>query len=171
MEGILLIYLKNLQYLLKHKYYVMRECFKRQEYVLGITHDLSKIFPWEFIPYAHSFYGDHWDWNVIKYMSPTFPYKWTKQGVEESFDKAWLYHQKLNKHHWQFWLLQKDDGTAIPMEIPLKYRKELISDWIGAGIAINGHNEVFDWYQNNKDKIILAPFTRKWIEEELKQYK
>jgi len=38
-------YLKYLKYLLRHKWFVMLECFKEGLFWLGLTHDLSKFSP------------------------------------------------------------------------------------------------------------------------------
>ena len=55
------MYYKYLQYVIKHKYYVMIECFKVGLYWRGLVHDMSKFRPSEFIPYARYFYGDYPD--------------------------------------------------------------------------------------------------------------
>jgi hypothetical protein len=52
--------------------------------------------------------------------------------------------------------------------MPMKYAKEMLCDWRGAGRAINGKDETREWYLKNKERIILHPNTRKWIEEQLK---
>lgn len=46
---------RYLKYILRHKYFVMVECFKRDLYWQGITHDLSKFSLQEFVPYMNSF--------------------------------------------------------------------------------------------------------------------
>jgi len=52
-------YILYLKYIIRHKWYVGIECFKMGVYWRGITHDLSKFLPSEFIPYAKYFYGDY----------------------------------------------------------------------------------------------------------------
>jgi len=86
-----MIYLRFLWSLLRHKWFVFVECCRLGIPWLGIIHDLSKFLSSEFIPYARNFYGDYPD-------------------VKQAFDVAWLHHQKANKHHWQYWLLQYDNG-------------------------------------------------------------
>lgn len=168
----MMIYLSNLKYLLKHKWYVMKECFKRHEYWLGITHDMSKFLPCEFIPYAKSFYGKTFKWaDLSGDIKNHLDWNNSEEGIAYAFDEAWLYHQNKNRHHWQYWVLKNDNGTTKAIEMPEKYAKEMISDWIGAGIAINGHNEVYEWYQNNKEKMILAPYTRMWVEGRINEYR
>ena len=60
-------YTKYLNYVLRHKWYVMIECFKRGQYWRGIMHDMSKFRPSEFIPYAIYFYEDYnRDWKKLR---------------------------------------------------------------------------------------------------------
>lgn len=59
----------------------------------------------------------------------------------------------------------KEGISALPM--PDCYRKEMLSDWRGAGRAINGVDETAKWYVANKDKMQLHPDTRRWVEKEL----
>ena len=144
------MFIKYLKYLIKHKYYVTVECFKRGLYWRGITHDLSKFLPDEFIPYMNFFYGK------------------SKEFAQNQFDFAWLKHQKRNPHHWQWWILKEDSGEYKIFEMSREYREEMLCDWHGAGKAIMGKNSnTKEWYLKNKDKIIIGPYTRKWIEEQL----
>ena len=128
--------------------------------------------PCEFVPYAKSFYGNYFpnkDWHGD--IRNQIPYSRTQECIRKEFDKAWLHHQHSNKHHWQHWILRNDNGNVEILEMPDKYMKEMLADWIGAGIAITGKLEVYDWYHKNKEKISLAECTQKWIEKELEKYK
>ncbi len=164
-------YFKYLQYLIKHKYYVGVECFKRGLYWQGLAHDLSKFSPDEFIPYANYFYGN--GDNLLKFRDKTGYYKPYDTG-DKKFDFAWFLHQKRNKHHWQFWVLPTDDATLKVLEIPLRYKTEMVCDWIGASKAQGFFSpwetpmlETQKWYKANKDKMQFAPETRKWIERQV----
>jgi hypothetical protein len=88
---------------------------------------------------------------------------------KEDFDYAWLRHIHKNKHHWQHWVLRYDDGQKIPLRMPDKYIKEMVCDWIGAGIAITGKREADKWYAANKDKMNLNIFTQIQVEYYLKK--
>jgi len=55
--------------------------------------------------------------------------------------------------------------VALPM--PDKARREMLADWRGAGRAITGKDNTPEWYRDNKDKMILHPDTREWIERAL----
>jgi hypothetical protein len=103
----------------------------------GIFHDWSKFRPSEWFPYANYFFG-----KKSKY-------------TEAKFDFAWLLHQKRNKHHWEYWVLRGKNGKVKVFPMPLRYRKEMLADWIGTGKAKNNKNDVVEWYLNNKHRIIL----------------
>jgi hypothetical protein len=143
-------YLKYFWYVVRHKFWVIVAGRK-----LGVslwrcfTHDLSKFRPSEFFPYADYFYGG--------------PYKpRSEMGIRE-FDAAWLKHQHRNPHHWQHWLLREDDGPAKPIDMPRKYAKEMVADWMGAGRAITGKWGISEWYAKNKYHIILSEGTQEIV--------
>lgn len=131
----------------------MLECFKHGLYWQGIVHDWSKFLPDELVPYANYFYGG--DNRKDRFYTPA-------DGSTE-FNYAWLKHQHRNPHHWQYWLLQEDDGNKFPMEMPYKYAVEMVCDWRGAGKA-SGYNDTPAWYMRNRFKIILHTKTRLLVE-------
>lgn len=116
---------KHFFVIVKHKYYVGIECWKRGLYWQGIIHDLSKFSFAEFIPSALYFQGNG---------SPI-----DKQRAEIGYSISWLNHKAKNKHHWHYWL-DIDGGKIITVPIPRKYLLEMVCDFIGAGKAYNGKN-------------------------------
>jgi hypothetical protein len=145
------MYIKYLWYIIRHKWFVFIECCKYGLVWRGIVHDMSKLRPSEFIPYAKYFYGE---WDI-----------YTKAYINDAFDKAWLLHQHRNPHHWQYWVLREDDGGTKTVPIPMKYIKEMVADWRGAGRAINGkESNVYEWYDKNKSKMVIWHHTRHRIE-------
>lgn len=162
-------HLKYAYYILRHKWFVMIECFKAGLYWQGIIHDLSKFLPSEWFPYANYFYK-----RTVR--NKTGYYKPTDTG-DKAFDYAWLLHQKRNKHHWQWWILPEDEGGSKLLEIPPKYLVEMICDWIGAGKAQGFKSpkgkplfETQKWYEQNKHKMQLNKQTRIDIERLLNGY-
>jgi hypothetical protein len=140
----------------------------------GLVHDLSKFKPCEWFPYADYFYGvpaPTLEELQARYSSNNAKsYNWdkfrrTKESVKAAFDKAWLFHQRKNPHHWQFWILKYDDGDLIKIEMPEVYVKEMVADWVGASMAITGENKTAEWYEQNKNKIQLHPDTRMLVEK------
>jgi hypothetical protein len=139
----LLTYLK---YILIHKYYVF--VFGLQYNVplwQLLIHDWTKFLPSELFAYQRYFYRD-------------------KQSNKEAFQVAWNHHQKRNPHHWQYWILLKETGETIPLEMPAKYVREMVADWTSAGFVQNGKIETWAWYYNNRRGIILHPNTRQLVE-------
>lgn len=149
------MYIKYLNYVLRHKWFVFLSCCEAGFWYiwLGLIHDISKLRPSEFIPYAKYFYGKGSD------------------EVEADFDLAWLLHQKRNKHHWQWWILPMDDGTTKVFDMPYKYLIEMICDWNGAGKAQKSTLTTLEWYEKNKEKIIISDKTKEKLLELLKREK
>ena len=113
------------------------------------NHDQSKMDDPEYGPYDDYFYGI---------------------ADEEAFNRAWLHHIHNNPHHWQHWLLMQDDGkyrdpdNVIALEMPRVYALEMIADWWSFSWRSGNLHEVFDWYEKNKDNIILHEATRTYVE-------
>jgi hypothetical protein len=146
-----------LAYLERHRRFVLEEAVTLGVADRGLRHDLSKYEPDEFDAYAAYFYGD---WR----NEPT----WVQEEVRQHFDRAWLLHQKRNEHHWQYWVLREDDGATKALLIPEPALREMLADWRGAGRAILGDKaDTAAWYAKNRERIILHPESRAWIEAHL----
>jgi hypothetical protein len=142
-----------LKYVMRHKWFVFRECR-----VLGvglmtaILHDWDKFLPDEWLPYARALYKPDG----------------SKQYEEsDAFDRAWLFHLNRNQHHWQYWIITWDNGGTECLPMPDVYRREMLADWHGAGMAITGKKNTGEWYKENYDNIKLHDETRQWIDEML----
>jgi hypothetical protein len=153
--------LKYLTYVLRHKYFVAKECFKKGLYWQGITHDLSKLYPSEFIPYSSYFNRKEVFLNAHG------------ESEDPAFNLAWFIHQKRNKHHWQYWILpaEGEGARSIVFEMPENYIVEMICDWAGAGRAqgfVSPEDDIYfetrSWYQANKNNMQLHEKTREIIE-------
>ena len=158
------MYVKYLKYVIRHKWFVMNECFKVGLYWRGLKHDLSKFYPSEFIPYARYFYGDK-----KPKRDNTGYYKPTDTG-DKDFDFAWLLHQKRNDHHWQWWILPEDEGSIKVLPMAQDALIEMVCDWIGAGKAQGFLSppkeplkECRAWYEKNQHKMNLNNATRENI--------
>jgi hypothetical protein len=133
-----------------HKWFVFRAGLK-----VGVSlwqllvHDLSKYTPAELPHYGRQFYGDKSD--------------------PVGFNIAWLHHQNVNPHHWEYWVPRTTHyaGTLVPyqpMKMPIKYAKEMAADWMGASRAYEGSwpvsFEQWNWFQANFYSLDLHPKTR-----------
>ena len=96
-------------------------------------------------------------------------YFYGKRDVD-AFNRAWLHHIHHNKHHWQHWLLMNDDGKyrepgkVVALEMPKAYALEMVADWWSFSWRTGNLEEVFDWYEEHRDNIILHQNTREFVE-------
>jgi hypothetical protein len=162
-------YIKYSIYILKNKWWVFYAgvCFTKAPLWRLLVHDLSKFSLSEFIPYANFFYRK----DLLeghRHPESTWPASKFKSYWKVQFDLAWNHHQKRNPHHWQYWILRQDSGGSLLLEIPENYVREMVADWMGAGRAITGEWEVWGWYIENRDKMLLHPKTRELVENILK---
>lgn len=158
-------YLKYLKYVVRHKWFVLQECFKIGLYWRGITHDMSKFMPSEFIPYARYFYGNYPTEDECKNaLRCGVSLGKSKEEVEHDFNLAWLKHIHRNEHHHQHWILREDSGNVMELDMEAKVILEMLCDWRGAGKAIHGFDETEKWYNENKDKMHLSKQTRNLVE-------
>lgn len=158
----LMKYFKYFNYIIRHKWFVFVECCKLDIVWRGIIHDWSKFLPSEFIPYAQHFYGGDRIEEIKK--EKIQGYDKSSDTNDNAFNKAWLYHIHRNKHHWQYWVLIQDEGEDMVLEMPDRYKKELLADWHGAGKSITGKNNTKTWYYKNKVKMQFTKNTRLYIE-------
>lgn len=143
------------KYVIRHKWFVFLACRRcRVSLWQSIIHDWHKFLPSEWGPYAHTFYTPDG----------------SKRYVETpEFAAAWNLHQKRGKHHWQHWFITWDRGESEPLEMPLKYAREMVADWWGAGRGITGRWDALTWYNQNKERIKLHPYTRITVENILEK--
>jgi len=146
-------HLKYLSYVIRHRWFVFVECLKMGLLWRGLVHDLSKFLPSEWFPYVNYFNGE---WRCKSDVPKDYK---APPEIAAAFDLAWLKHQHRNPHHWQYWRLREDDGGTKVLVMPLKYVKEMLADWRGAGKA-QGQTSLGPWYAKNHRKIELAPETR-----------
>ena len=116
---------------------------KLQERVL--IHDQSKFEPEEFDAYRKNFYPIN---------------KQEKEENIENFKKALEHHYKNNRHHWQNRQYKQtfnicDDDEIVDV-------LENIIDWLAVGYQYK--NRPYEYYEQNKDKIILCDRERAFLE-------
>lgn len=58
------------------------------------------------------------------------------------------------------------NNAPVPLPMPDCYRREMLADWRGAGLAL-GKPDTRGWYLANRENIQLHPETRAWVEEQL----
>lgn len=143
---------------LKHKWHVYRA---GRRLGLGrwqlLVHDLSKLGCSEYMHYQRRFFGDGAD--------------------PDGFALAWLHHQNHNPHHWDYWITRTPhkigtQGGYAPSVLPMprRYAREMVADWVGAGMAYTGKMDVQPWLNANWQKMELHPQTLVLVDEALKEF-
>lgn len=178
-----------LKYVAKHKKYVYEEGRK-----LGVgrwqllKHDLSKLSPSEWSPYVRKFYGHlltekHFkqilchldknkDTNRLHERHYSRVRKYSHERINQDFKRAWLHHQNVNPHHWQYWVLLNDFGCPETcLEMPEEYMLEMIADWKAAGRGNHNQHEaevvsdkLREFYTNTVRHRRLHPITKMKVE-------
>jgi hypothetical protein len=131
----------------------------------GIWHDMSKFSPVEF-------------WESVKYYTGTSsPIDACKK--DKGVSMAWMHHKGRNPHHYEYWQDNFDHG-GHPVEMPWKYKVEMLCDYLGAARAYMGKNfsytAEYEWWtnkmklpramhENDKDYIATIFYTLKVDEE------
>jgi hypothetical protein len=137
-------------YVMRLKWYVLISTISLDGSILhAILHDLSKFRPSE--------------WKF--YATALFDISGNRRLFETGeFRVARMLHYKRNPHHWQYWILPLDDGSVVPHPIPERDVLAMVIDWLATGKACDGQYNVVEWYEKNKDGLILHVETRKLVE-------
>lgn len=138
---------------MKHRRYVRQHCFKAGLYWQGITHDLSKYSPTEFIESVRYYQGD---------KSPILACK-----ADKGYSMAWFHHRGRNRHHWEYWVDELDHGM-VPRLMPEKYAVEMFCDFLAAGKAYMGaeytKQKEFEWWKEKRKIYVLHPVIKEFID-------
>ena len=138
----------------RHRWLVRQGCFKVGLYWQGLTHDLSKYSPTEFLVGAKYYQGTR---------SPN-----AAEREEKGFSEAWMHHKGRNKHHYEYWT----DMTPVTkgydsMPMPRKYLVEMIMDRRAACIVYQGKNyapgSALTYFDNSREKHLMHPQLRQEV--------
>ena len=89
----------------------MQHCFRVGLYYQGITRDLSKFSPVEFLAGARYFQGNR---------SPN-----EAERLKKGYSAAWLHHKGRNKHHLEYWQVSAEEVLRHAIE----YTREKKGVW------------------------------------------
>ena len=151
--------------ILKHKELVGKYCFHAGLYYQGITHDLSKFSPTEFLIGAKYFQGTRSPNNAEREAT----------GVST----AWLHHKGRNKHHFEYWIDYSMTPTADrPLaggKMPRRYVAEMIFDRVSASKVYLGDkytdNQPLEYFMRSRDRCwFIHPDTLRHMEGLLRMW-
>ena len=115
-------FFKHLKIIRTHRKYVRKACFKMSLFWQGLTHDLSKYSIMEL--------------KICKYYTgKKSPHQVAREQL--GYSPSWIHHYHTNKHHFQYWWDEDEEGKIIPMKMPYKYIMESFCDMLGASKAYN----------------------------------
>jgi hypothetical protein len=186
-----------LKYVLRHKLFVYQEGRKLGlPRLMLIIHDWDKFAPDEWFPYARTFYkpdGSKQYTESIEFAEAWMKHQrrnkhhwqyWLQVEIPE--DGCAVPIQKYyplvvwDRGQAQQFVRRNSGGVEWrelrdmlpwhklwPDPMPDLYRREMLADWRGAGRAINGTDNTAQWYTANRDKMVLHPDTRAWVEDQL----
>ena len=148
---------KHFRTITKHKIEVAKLCFKIGLIKQGLTHDLSKYSPAEFLMGARFYQG---------FRSPN-----AAEREFRGYTEAWLHHKGRNRHHFEYWLdLSDDPGMRIkPAPMPTRFVLEMLCDRVAASKTYKGaayqDADPLAYYERSKGYVIMHPETRALLEK------
>ncbi|MCR5599296.1 MAG: DUF5662 family protein [Ruminococcus sp.] len=145
-------HLKTVQ---QHRHMVLKHCIKAGIPWRGLTHDLSKFSPTEFIPGVKYYQGNR---------SPN-------ERERELFgaSKAWMHHKGRNRHHFEYWT----DYNPVtkrnePVKMPDVFIFEMFCDRVAASKIYNKGNYndsmPLEYFQRGKHKRFIEETTARKLE-------
>lgn len=110
---------KHFMTITRHRHQVIKHCRKAGILWQGLFHDLSKYSPTEFIVGAKYYQGNR---------SPN-----EAEREAYGYSVAWMHHKGRNRHHFEYWTDYNPFTKRLePVEMPLRYVKEMFCDRVAA---------------------------------------
>ncbi len=117
----------HLKTVTKHRWLVMKGCFRVGLYWQGLTHDLSKFSPTEFRVGVRYYQGSR---------SPN-----AAEREERGYSTAWMHHKGRNRHHFEYWTdLRAGSYAYVPIPMPPRYLAEMFIDRVAASKTYRGRD-------------------------------
>ena len=134
----------------RHRFLVMKLCFRVGLYRQGLTHDLSKFSPTEFRVGA-------------KYCTG----KRSPNAIEREtngYSEAWMHHKGRNRHHYEYWTdLDPVTKRYAPVPMPRNYLAEMFIDRVAACMVYHGEryldSDALEYYLKASETRLMHPDT------------
>ena len=138
-----------------HRWLVLKGCFRVGLYWQGLTHDLSKYSPTEFLVGARYWQGTR---------SPN-----AAERDDKGYSEAWMHHKGRNRHHYEYWTdmnLETKRYESVPM--PRKFLVEMVMDRRAACMVYQGKNykagAELEYFENSRERVLMHEKTRRELE-------
>ena len=139
----------------RHRLVVMAGCFQVGLYWQGLTHDLSKYSPTEFLQGARYYQG---------VRSPN-----AAEREVKGYSEAWMHHKGRNRHHYEYWTdmnMERRVYESVPM--PRKYLVEQVMDRRAACIIYQGKNytpaSALEYFMTSRERTLMHPQNQQELE-------
>ncbi len=138
-----------------HRWLVCKGCFRIGLYWQGLTHDLSKYSPTEFLVGGRYYQG---------VRSPN-----SAEREIKGYSEAWMHHKGRNRHHFEYWTDLSPvtrNYDAVPM--PRKYFCEMVMDRIAACKVYQGEKytdgSALEYFMKSRERMLMHEQTRRELE-------
>ena len=141
----------HLKTITHHKLLVMDGCFRVGLIWQGLTHDLSKYSPAEFMIGAKYYQGTR---------SPN-----AAEREEKGYSEAWMHHKGRNRHHYEY-RTDMNRFTRVYESVPMprKYLVEMVMDRIAACKTYQGKSytdaSALIYFDKSAEKMLMHKKTR-----------
>ena len=138
-----------------HRALVRKGCFRVGLYLQGLTHDLSKYSPTEFLRGAHYYQGTR---------SPN-----AAEREEKGYSEAWMHHKGRNRHHYEYWTdMSPKTHRYEPVDMPRRYLVEMVMDRRAACMTYQGKNyrpgAELEYLEKSRERLLMHPQTLRRLE-------
>ena len=139
----------------RHRFVVMVGCFRVGLYWQGLTHDLSKYAPTEFLQGSKYYQG---------VRSPN-----AAEREVKGYSEAWMHHKGRNRHHYEYWTdmnMERRIYESVPM--PRKYLVEQVMDRRAACIVYQGKDDtpasLLNYCRKSRERTLVHPRNQQELE-------
>ena len=142
---------KHFYTITKHRTLVMFGCFRVGLYWQGLTHDLSKYAPEEFLIGAQYYQGNR---------SPN-----AAEREDKGYSEAWMHHKGRNRHHYEYWTdMNRVTRNYESVPMPRKYLVEMVMDRRAACMTYQGKDytdaSALIYFDKSREKSLMHEQTR-----------
>ena len=141
---------QHLKTITKHRWLVLKGCFRVGLYWQGLTHDLSKYSPTEF-------------WIGAKYYQGTRSPN-AAEREDKGYSEAWMHHKGRNPHHYEYWTdMNRESHRYEPIPMPRRYLVEMVMDRRAACKTYEGKAYTsaspLNYLERSREKDLMHPQT------------
>ncbi len=148
-------FFQHLKTVNRHRRLVRQGCFRVGLYWQGLTHDLSKFSPTEFLVGARLWQGTR---------SPN-----AAEREEKGYSEAWMHHKGRNRHHYEYWTdMSPVTRCYEPVPMPRKYLVEMVMDRRAACMTYQGSaytdGSALAYFMKSRERELMHGQTRRELE-------